>query len=319
MVDFPINSTDFRLLQPEVIELEQEHFQQATKISAKATSEVLSWQTYLNVLALLSFKEWLTKRILDQRIDQNFNAIDTVGHLSVGEFKICVIATENLLDEVVNISQDAIEQQQATADFYVLFEVLEEQEQAICRGFLDYNQLMNYLQRFDLQLSVDGCYQLPFSLFDLEPNHLLFYCRFLQPSAISLPVASAATNTSLPLQTYLNKTRTQLSQWLQDVSSSINGVKLQVWATWLFYAVLVDAVADELSLPFDRISFEMVYRSLYHFSVAYDKGKATDPVKYFAAPQNPALGVVKVLQKPVPKLVDLSPLTLPPLTNAQFS
>jgi IS4 transposase len=39
-------------------------------------------------------------------------------------------------------------------------------------------------------------------------------------------------------------------------TGSINGVKLQVWATWLFYAVLVDlgdAVADELSLPFDRI------------------------------------------------------------------
>ncbi len=33
-------------------------------------------------------------------------------------------------------------------------------------------------------------------------------------------------------------------------------MKLQVWATWLFYAVLIDlgdAVADELSLPFDRI------------------------------------------------------------------
>jgi hypothetical protein len=40
-------------------------------------------------------------------------------------------------------------------------------------------------------------------------------------------------------------------------TGSINGVKLQVWATWLFYAVLIDladAVADELSLPFDRIS-----------------------------------------------------------------
>jgi hypothetical protein len=50
-------------------------------------------------------------------------------------------------------------------------------------------------------------------------------------------------------------------------TGSINGVKLQIWATWLFYAVLVDladAVADELSLPFDRISLEMIYRGLYH-------------------------------------------------------
>lgn len=96
-------------------------------------------------------------------------------------------------------------------------------------------------------------------------------------------------------------------------TGSMNGVKLQVWATWLFYAVLVDlgdAVADELSLPFDRISLEMIYRGLYHFSVAYDKGKASDPVKYFAAKENQDLDVVKTIRKPVPKL-DLSPFPAP--------
>lgn len=67
-----------------------------------------------------------------------------------------------------------------------------------------------------------------------------------------------------------------------------------------------DAIADELTLPFDRISLEMVYRGLYDFNVAYDKGQATDPVKYFAAAENQDLGVVKVLRKPLPKL-DLSP------------
>jgi len=96
-------------------------------------------------------------------------------------------------------------------------------------------------------------------------------------------------------------------------TGSINGVKLQVWATWLFYAVLVDlgdGVADELSLPFDRISLEMVYRGQNHFTVAYDKGKATDPIKYFADASNQDLGVVKPQGKPVENL-DLSPLTLP--------
>ena len=104
-------------------------------------------------------------------------------------------------------------------------------------------------------------------------------------------------------------------------TGSINGVKLQVWATWLFYAVLVDlgdAIADELALPFERISLEMVYRGLYHFGVAYDKGKAIDPVKYFAAAENQDLGVVKILRKPVPKL-NLSPFPSTHLTSAQFS
>jgi hypothetical protein len=96
-------------------------------------------------------------------------------------------------------------------------------------------------------------------------------------------------------------------------TGSINGIKLQIWATWLFYAVLVDlgdAVADELSLPFDRISLEMIFRGLYHFSVAQERGKADDPIKYFAAPENQDLGVVKYLRKPVSKL-DLSPFPPP--------
>jgi hypothetical protein len=92
-------------------------------------------------------------------------------------------------------------------------------------------------------------------------------------------------------------------------TGSINGVLLQVWATWLFYAILVDlgdAVADEIGVPFDRISLEMLYRGLYHFTQARIKGQASDPVKYFADPQNQDLAVVKVLRKPPPKLY-LSP------------
>jgi hypothetical protein len=92
-------------------------------------------------------------------------------------------------------------------------------------------------------------------------------------------------------------------------TGSINGVLLQIWATWLFYAILVDlgdAVADEIGVPFDRISLEMLFRGLYHFTQAYAKGKATDPVTYFAAPENQDLGVVKPLRKPQ-KILNLSP------------
>ncbi|MEG3860322.1 IS4 family transposase [Microcoleus sp. herbarium12] len=89
-------------------------------------------------------------------------------------------------------------------------------------------------------------------------------------------------------------------------TGSINGIKLQIWSTWLFYAVLVDlgdAVADELSVPFDEISLEMIYRGLYHFTMAHQKGKATDPVKYFADPKNRDLGIARQKRKPNTKLI----------------
>ena len=89
-------------------------------------------------------------------------------------------------------------------------------------------------------------------------------------------------------------------------TGSVNGIKLQIWATWLFYAVLMDlgdAIADELALPVDRISLEMIYRGLYHFSVAHKKGLTDEPIQYFAAPENRDLGVVKSIRKPYVRLI----------------
>lgn len=66
---------------------------------------------------------------------------------------------------------------------------------------------------------------------------------------------------------------------------SQNGVELQIWATWLLYAVLVDltdTVAAELNQPFAAVSLEMVYRSLYFFTQAYQRGEAKDVVRYLA-------------------------------------
>jgi hypothetical protein len=74
-----------------------------------------------------------------------------------------------------------------------------------------------------------------------------------------------------------------------------NAVEIQVWATWLLYAVLVDltdSVAEALNQPFAAISIEMVYRSLYFFTQAHQRGQADDVVAYLAA-NSKLLGIVK--------------------------
>jgi hypothetical protein len=89
-----------------------------------------------------------------------------------------------------------------------------------------------------------------------------------------------------------------------------NGVCLQLWATWLLYAVLVDltdAVAEALKKPFAAISLEMVYRSLYFFGQAVQRGEATDVITYLTA--NAAwLGLLKRKSKRL-SLELLLPLT----------
>lgn len=94
-------------------------------------------------------------------------------------------------------------------------------------------------------------------------------------------------------------------------TGSINGIKLQIWATWLFYAVLIDVcdeIADELTLPFDSISVEMVFRGIYHFTQALNQGSATDIVAYLTASENRDLGIVKSSRpKRAKPTIDLSP------------
>ena len=92
---------------------------------------------------------------------------------------------------------------------------------------------------------------------------------------------------------------------------SINGIMVQVWATGLLYAVLVDltdAVAESLNRPFSALSMAMVFRGLYHFTQAHHRGEAEDPLSYLATNAK-ELGILKRKRRHSPN--DLLNLTIP--------
>ena len=96
-------------------------------------------------------------------------------------------------------------------------------------------------------------------------------------------------------------------------TGSSNGIQIQVWATWILYAVLVDltdAVAEALNKPFAALSMEMIYCGLYHFTVAHHRGKADDPITYLAADAK-GLGILKRARKNRTAITDLLYLTIP--------
>ncbi len=83
--------------------------------------------------------------------------------------------------------------------------------------------------------------------------------------------------------------------WVGDT----NGVQIQIFATWIFYAVLnqlCTEVAVALSQPRERISSEMVFRGLYHFSRALLRGEHRDVVNYLVA-HHQLLGLIKATRK----------------------
>ncbi|BCL34178.1 DUF1822 family protein [Nostoc sp. MS1] len=209
------SSNNLRFLLPELIWLESEHFDVARNLSQQVIGEFQQWQAYLNVLATLGFSQWLHQHLPEQNIHQDNQIIDNFNHLQLGEFKFYLIVTEHLLDELVIIPEDRIIKPSSVAHIYVIIEVLEEQAGIIIRGILRYDQLISYRDRMNLPPR-NSCYQIPLVEFDTEPNHILFYCRFLSAQMIPLPQTETINNTE-NLPQLLANAKTKLSQWLQGI------------------------------------------------------------------------------------------------------
>jgi hypothetical protein len=78
-------------------------------------------------------------------------------------------------------------------------------------------------------------------------------------------------------------------------TGSQNGVQLQIYATLMFYAVLVtlcQQVARALGEPLERISVEMVFRAFYHYSRAVQRGESDNVIQFLTAHAK-LLGIVK--------------------------
>ncbi len=209
MMNQPMSATTVRLLLSETLWLEPEYYEQARANSPLLTDETQQWQVYLNILGRLAFTAWLGERLPDDSIHQISHETPVVSTLSVSAFKLCLIATEHVLDEVISVPRNVIEEPALAAHFYVVLEVLEDQEQVVIRGFLRHDELVVMMT----PQSSEFC-RFPLAAFDPEINHLVFYVQQVDPAAILLPVASVL----LPEPTQrrdLGVIRTRLSQWLQ--------------------------------------------------------------------------------------------------------
>jgi hypothetical protein len=220
MLSSPSSPNEFRVLFPEAIWLEPDHFEQARALSHSASSEALQWQTYVNALAFLGFSQWLDEK-MPEMAQSAAHFMEGGCLLRVGEFKLCLIAVEHVLDESIPIHPEAIFNPDLAAHFYVALEVCQEEEQVILRGMLRHDQLTAYLHQYrQIERLPMPCYPIPLSRFDPEPNHLLSYCRYLDETAIPLPAPSpeptAAPSAIAELQESLHQTKTNLSAWLQD-------------------------------------------------------------------------------------------------------
>ena len=79
----------------------------------------------------------------------------------------------------------------------------------------------------------------------------------------------------------------------------VNGIKMQVYSTWIFYAVLNDLCADvsiALQQPLERISVEMVFRSLYFFNRAQLQNPKLELIPWLVE-NHRSMGLIKAVRK----------------------
>lgn len=210
---------EFEQLPPQAISLSQLQIDLAVEVSDCIKDESKQWQTYLNTLSLSAFKTWLESRGNSLNINQEectilqpalANLIPGVANLKVGDFNLCLITPGSFIDEQIDISRIIVDIPEYTPHFYVLIQVLEEQESAIIQGFLSYNELLSKQQNINLQPDLDWTYEVPLTWFCNEPDRLLLYLRCSEPSAIPLP--SIPENRSQTLQSIKNELIQKLPQ-----------------------------------------------------------------------------------------------------------
>ncbi|KYC35453.1 hypothetical protein WA1_06405 [Scytonema hofmannii PCC 7110] len=189
-------SMEFERLPTESILFESEELNQAVELSSQIPDNSRQWQTYINALGLFTFAKWLEER--DENLTVSWeestianralaNVISSVANLQVGKFNLCLITVGSLFEEQVSLPRLVVELPEYVPHFYVLVEVLEEQECGMVRGFINYQQLWENLENVQRNTQLDWTYKIPLTWFEKDCERLLLYLRVLESEALPLP------------------------------------------------------------------------------------------------------------------------------------
>ena len=224
-----LDSLDFTESSASAIKLTEAQIIQAGEL-ASLTEENQRWQNYINNLALFGFQTWLNDRNpqYSLNVDNSQNIVNAVSCLEIGEFRICLLTQGILEDEVISLPEDVISNRQTNgnlAHFYVLVTVDEEKEEVTIEGLIRYDTLNPYIQSPELTLHDDFTYDISLNYFDSDINHLLLYLRYLEPSAIQLPVSTPSTVINpQPIQETVMNVASWLNGKLDELSESLSWI-----------------------------------------------------------------------------------------------
>ena len=187
---------DFDAFSESGIELTSEQVDRAVELSDRLLDPERQWQTYLNSLALFGFETWLESR--DHNLTLNaancsvyhpsyVNYINGVFNLTINAYKICLVTNGVAIDDLIALDRAVVDLPEYAAHFYVLLDVIEEQQEVALNSFISHDDLC---RNHNLVADADWTYEVPLAWFNPELDDLLLQLRCLEPNPLNLPQAA---------------------------------------------------------------------------------------------------------------------------------
>lgn len=233
MTNFLIDTPDLFELEPlslDAIELTDQQVQQALQASQQAPL-AQQWAVYLETLAQTGLQTWLSDRGLQP--SPATSRLATNSALQIQGFRVQSLAMTSVDEETVTVPEVLLTD---PAHFYVLVQVMEEQNQAWVTGFIAQTDLQAQLA--GQTADATGSYELALAACDREPGHLLLNLRCADPAMF--PLASPASVSQSVLQSVPQRVTEAAQDAAQSVSRSVMNV-----GRWL--QGQLDQVAEELA------------------------------------------------------------------------
>jgi len=192
-----------------VIDLAPDRVNRARSLSQAISNPLTRWKSYLAMLALEGFTQWLRDRSTPVEFDRSqarllepseFGIPGAINAIYANQFHLALLVVDDLEDEI----EFPMSLGQNPAHFYVAACVDEESHQVSLRAFL----------RGD-RLNLTSDCMMPMSSFETNLEHLLWYLVGLEPSAIPLPSVRPVISAQWLIQPLVNaaqRVQTQLDE-----------------------------------------------------------------------------------------------------------
>jgi hypothetical protein len=207
------------------IDLDPTTVDEAKALVAQITDRDRQWQSYLALLALAGFRQWLPTQAPEIPSDLRHatlllptasDAPAAIHQIQLNAFRVVLLAVDaQSPNQIVELPAAIVEAPAQIAHYYVTVLVDTEYDCIRLHSFLRYDQLTAYRQSHNLQPDA-GVYSLPIHLFDCDLHHLLLLAAELNPAQLRLPNPTTPEVQRQPIQQLLVQPVLNAASWFQQ-------------------------------------------------------------------------------------------------------